>query len=36
MTHAQLLTDTTAATMPVSFHYSAILSEFFDDRPSGA
>ncbi|XP_049306667.1 uncharacterized protein LOC125777006 [Bactrocera dorsalis] len=36
MTHAQLLTDARAATMPVSFDQFNDLIVIFDDRPSGS
>ena len=35
MTHAQLLADATAATMPVSFDQFSDFIAIFDDRPSG-
>ena len=35
MTHAQLLADATAATMPVSFDEFSDFIAIFDDRPSG-
>ena len=35
MTHAQLLADATAATMPVSFDQFSNFITIFDDRPSG-
>jgi len=36
MTHAQLLTDATSASMPVSFNQFSDFIAIFDDRPSGA
>jgi len=36
MTHAQLLSDATAATMPVSFDQFSDFIAIFEDRPSGA
>lgn len=36
MTHAQLLADATAATMPVSLDQFSDFVAIFDDRPSGA
>ena len=35
MTHAQLLADATAATMPVYFDQFSDFIAIFDDRPSG-